>query len=120
MQHLKVVLLLGELLSSMIIRASVKCWQVRFLRTWWITGLLWQVNSQVITQAEACAALLARRNLTELISQRRVVFSIDKEASRFSLIKSASPSLSLIRLTQLFHHCSEVDFELDRTCSFVC
>ena len=69
-------------------------------------------GEQVITQAEACAALLARRNFAELISQRRVVFFIDNDASRFSLIKSASPSLSLMRLTQLFHQCGDIDFAL--------
>ena len=70
------------------------------------------VGDQVITQAESCAALLARRNFVVQLSQRRVVFYIDNEAARFSLIKSASPSLTLMRLTQLFHQCGEIDFAL--------
>lgn len=69
-------------------------------------------GDQVITQAEACAALLARRNFVEVLSQRRVVFYIDNEAARFSLIKSASPSLTLMRLTQLFHQCGDIDCAL--------
>ena len=70
------------------------------------------VGDQVITQAESCAALLARRNFVVQLSQRRVVFYIDNEAARFSLIKSASPSLTLMRLTQLFHQCGDIDFAL--------
>lgn len=70
------------------------------------------VGDQVLTQAESCAALLARRNFAELLAQRRVVFYIDTEAARLSIIKSASPSPTLMRLTQLFHQCGDVDFAL--------
>lgn len=99
------IVLIDDLLGTAVVLAGAfPEWLVKH----W-TGL---VGDQVITQAESCAALLARRNFVDALSQRRVVFYIDNEAAGFSLNKSASPSLTLMRLTQLFHQCGDIDFAL--------
>ena len=66
-------------------------------------------GKQVITQAEAFAALLARRAYETLIKQRRVILFVDNEAARYALIHGSSPSVSLLKLVQSFHSCSVAD-----------
>ena len=58
---------------------------------------------QVITQAEAFAALLARRAFQKVLRNRRALFFLDNEAARLATIKATSPSLSLLRTVHLFH-----------------
>lgn len=64
---------------------------------------------QVITQAEAFAALLARRAFQDRILGRRVILFLDNDAARLALIKASSASLSLLQLAQLFHSSSNSD-----------
>ena len=74
----------------------VKCWQNL-------------AGEQIITQAEAFAVLLARRAYEALVKQRRVIFFVDNEAARYALIHASSPSVSLLKIVQSFHSCSESD-----------
>ena len=67
------------------------------------------VGSQIICQAEMYAVLLARFHIHELFSSRRVIIWVDNEACRFALIKSVSPSVSLLAMVQIFHSLGEDD-----------
>ena len=67
------------------------------------------VGEQVITQAEAFAAALARRAYETLVTQRRVILFVDNDAARFSLIKGSSPSVALLKIAQCFHSCGNRD-----------
>ena len=69
-------------------------------------------SEQVITLAEAFAALLARHMFRDCIKQRRVLFFIDNEGARYSLIRGASNTLALLQIVQLFLACSEYDHAL--------
>ena len=64
---------------------------------------------QVITQAQAFAALLARRAFQTNFRKRRALFFFNNEAARLATIKATSPSLSLLRMVHLFHMCAETD-----------
>ena len=66
-------------------------------------------SQQVITLAEAFAVLLARVVLRDCILDRRVLFFVDNEGARHSLIKGSSPTLALLQIVQLFHACAEYD-----------
>ena len=66
-------------------------------------------SQQVITLAEAFAVLLARVVLRDCIKRRRVLFFVDNEGARHSLIKGCSPTLALLQIVQLFHACGEHD-----------
>ena len=66
-------------------------------------------SQQVITLAEAFAVLLARISFRSLLTKRRVIFWIDNEGARYSLIKGVSQTLALLQIVQLFHSCSEAD-----------
>ena len=66
-------------------------------------------SQQVITLAEAFAVLLARVELRQCIKDRRVIFFVDNEGARYSLIKGSSPTLALLQIVQLFHACAEHD-----------
>ena len=66
-------------------------------------------SQQVITLAEAFAVLLARVVLRDCIFDRRVLFFVDNEGARHSLIKGSSPTLALLQIVQLFHACAEYD-----------
>jgi hypothetical protein len=66
-------------------------------------------SEQVITLAEAFAVLLARINFRHALTHRRVLFFVDNEGARYSLIKGVSPTLALLQIVQLFHSCSEDD-----------
>ncbi|CAK9099135.1 unnamed protein product [Durusdinium trenchii] len=66
-------------------------------------------SDQVITLAEAFAALLARIVFRSYISQRRVLIFVDNEGARHCLIKATSQTLALLQIVQLFHGCAEVD-----------
>ena len=63
----------------------------------------------MITLAEAFAVLLARVVLRDCIKKRRVLFFVDNEGARHSLIKGCSPTLALLQIVQLFHACGEHD-----------
>ena len=73
--------------------------------------ICWQnlAGEQIITQAEAFAVLLARCAYETLVKQRRVIFFVDNEAARYALIHASSPSVSLLKIVQSFHSCSESD-----------
>ncbi|CAK9104190.1 unnamed protein product [Durusdinium trenchii] len=64
---------------------------------------------QVITLAEAFAVLLARHMFRSFLLRRKVLFFVDNEGARFSLIKASSASLPLLLIVQLFHSCPEYD-----------
>ena len=64
---------------------------------------------QVITLAEAFTALLARVSVLRLITRRRVIFWIDNEGARYSLIKGISQTLSPLQIVHLFHPFAEED-----------
>ena len=66
-------------------------------------------SEQVITLAEAFAVLLARVAFRKVLTQRRVLFFVDNEGARYSLIKGVSPTLALLQIVQLFHSSSEED-----------
>ena len=66
-------------------------------------------SQQVITLAEAFAVLLARVELRQCIQGRCVIFFVDNEGARYSLIKGSSPTLALLQIVQLFHACAEHD-----------
>lgn len=67
---------------------------------------------QVITLAEAYAVLLARIMFRETLVRRKVLYFVDNEGARYSLIKACSPSLPLLQIVQLFHSCSEHDLSM--------
>lgn len=67
-------------------------------------------SEQVITLAEAFAALLARHVFRDHLHKRRAIFFIDNEGARHALIKGTSPTLALLQIVQLFHTCAEYDF----------
>ena len=66
-------------------------------------------SDQVITLAEAFAVLLARVTFRHILTHRRVLFFVDNEGARYSLIKGVSSTLVLLQTVQLFHSCSEKD-----------
>ena len=66
-------------------------------------------SDQVITLAEAFAVLLGRISFRDVIKFRRVLFFVDNEGARFSLIKGTSGVLALLQIVQLFHACAEHD-----------
>ena len=66
-------------------------------------------GKEVITQAEAFVVLLARKHYDLVITQRRVIFFVDNEAARYSMIHGSSPSVSLLKIVQAFHSCSVAD-----------
>ena len=66
-------------------------------------------SDQVITLAEAFAVLLGRISFRDVIKFRRVLFFVDDEEARFSLIKETSGVLALLQIVQLFHACAEHD-----------
>ena len=76
----------------------------RLVETWHQLG-----SEQVITLAEAFAVLLARISFRHLVARRRVIFFVDNEGARNSLIKGVSPVLALLQIIQLFHASSEDD-----------
>ena len=61
----------------------------------------WQAiaGEQIICQIEMYAALLARFRYRDLLLNRPCIFFIDNEAARIALLKGASPSISLFRMT---------------------
>lgn len=69
-------------------------------------------SQQVITLAEAFAALLARISFRNLLTKKRVIFWIDNEGARYSLIKGVSQTLALLQIVQFFHSCAEEDNSL--------
>ncbi|CAK9111846.1 unnamed protein product, partial [Durusdinium trenchii] len=69
-------------------------------------------SEQVITLAEAFAALLARYLFRSRILKRRLLVFIDNEGARHTLIKASSHTLALLQIAQLFNSCSEYDFAL--------
>ena len=69
-------------------------------------------SEQVITLAEAFAALLARYLFRSRILKRRLLVFIDNEGARHTLIKASSHTLALLQIVQLFNSCSEYDFAL--------
>ena len=62
--------------------------------------LAWQSTSgeQIISQAEAYAVLVTRHRYRDTFLNRPSLWFIDNEAARYSLIKGASPSLSMFLL----------------------
>ena len=67
------------------------------------------IDDQIITQAEAYAALLARSAYSTLLQRRRCIIFVDNESARFSLIKGASPSRTLLMIAVLFHDLESQD-----------
>ena len=67
------------------------------------------VGQQIICEAEMYALLLARLHLGKRFSKRRMIFWVDNEACRFSVIKSTSRSAALLVMTQEFHYLREKD-----------
>ena len=62
----------------------------------------WQALSgeQIISQAEAYAVLVLRFRYSDTLMNRPSLWFIDNEAARFSLIKGASPSLSMFLIVR--------------------
>ena len=61
----------------------------------------WQATAgeQIICQIEMYAALLVRFRYRDLLLNRPCIFFIDNEAARIALLKGASLSISLFRMT---------------------
>ena len=73
---------IAEVSGGTIPQMLVSCWQEL-------------AGKQVITQAEAFVVFVARKHYELVIRQRRVIFFVDNEAARYSLIHGSSPSVSL-------------------------
>ena len=58
---------------------------------------------QIICQVETYAAVLVRHYYARRLHQRRAIFFIDNEASRWTLIKASSPSASMLALARAFY-----------------
>ena len=56
-------------------------------------------GEQIICQIEMYAALVMRFHYRDLLLNRPCIFFIDNEATRIALLKGASPSISLFRMT---------------------
>ena len=67
---------------------------------WGTIDEAWQFSSgeQIISQAEAYAFLVTRHRYRDTFLNRPSLWFIDNEAARYSLIKGASPSLSMFLL----------------------
>ena len=61
----------------------------------------WKNSSgeQIICQIEMFAAMVMRFHYRDLLLNRPCIFLIDNEATRIALLKGASPSISLFRMT---------------------
>ena len=68
------------------------------IRHWQSTG-----QQQVISQAELAVVVAMRRMLKERLLGRRVIYFVDNEAARFSLLKGTSGKESMQQLTASFH-----------------
>lgn len=87
---------IAEVSGGTIPQMLISCWQEL-------------AGKQVITQAEAFVVFVARKHYELAIRQRRVIFFVDNEAARYSLIHGSSPSVSLLKIVQAFHSCSVAD-----------
>ena len=65
----------------------------------------WQSNGakQIISQSELAAVVLVRDEIKRLLENRKVIFFVDNEAARYSLIKGVSGRSSMQVLTSAFH-----------------
>lgn len=65
----------------------------------------WQSLSrkQIISQAELAALLAIQHSLADKLADKRVVYFVDNEAARFSVIKGVSNSSTMMQLAQSFH-----------------
>ena len=65
----------------------------------------WQSSGakQIISQAELAAVVLVRDEIKRLLENRKVIFFVDNEAARYSLIKGVSGKSSMQVLTSSFH-----------------
>ena len=65
----------------------------------------WQSSGakQIISQAELAAVVLVRDEIKRLVENRKVIFFVDNEAARYSLIKGVSGKSSMQVLTSSFH-----------------
>ena len=84
----------------------------------------WQAiaGEQIICQIEMYAALLVRFRYRDLHLNRPCIFFIDNEAARISLLKGASPWISLFRMTHAVCQCfgcRKAVWSLVRTCTFL-
>ena len=68
------------------------------IRHWQATG-----QQQVISQAELAVVVATRHMLKERLSGRRVIYFIDNEAAKFSLLRGTSGKESMQQLTAAFH-----------------
>ena len=68
------------------------------IRHWQSTG-----QQQVISQAELAVVVAMRHMLKERLLGRRVIYFVDNEAARFSLLKGTSGKESMQQLTASFH-----------------
>ena len=73
-------------------------WNADLIRHWQATG-----QQQVISQAELAVVVAMRHMLKERLSGRRVIYFIDNEAAKFSLLKGTSGKESMQQLTAAFH-----------------
>ena len=71
----------------------------------------WQFSSgeQIISQAEAYAVLVTRHRYRDTFLNRPSLWFIDSEAARYSLIKGASPSLSMFLIIREVSTVSMID-----------
>ena len=65
---------------------------------WQSTG-----QQQVISQAELAVVVAMRHMLKQRLAGRRVIYFIDNEAAKFSLLKGTSGKVSMQQLTATFH-----------------
>jgi hypothetical protein len=63
-----------------------------------------EVGSQIICQAELYPVILAKLKWAKKMTNRRVLFFIDNEAAKFSMIKMESPSSASRKLLKLFYN----------------
>ena len=70
----------------------------RLLVQWRSLGI-----EQIICQVETYAAVLVRHYYAQRLHQRKAIFFIDNEASRWTLIKASSPSASMLALARAFY-----------------
>ena len=68
------------------------------IQHWQATG-----QQQVISQAELAVVVAMRHMLKERLSGRRVMYFIDNEAAKFSLLKGTSGKEAMQQLTAAFH-----------------
>ena len=74
------------------------CVHEHILKTWYDT-----VGSQLITQIELWPVLCILTAIPDILANRRVIFFIDNDAARESLIKAYSPSVASMSLIVLIY-----------------